>query len=147
MVKSGPRRCDRSAGLIEKHGLMDTLFPPAALVDASAPRATSTDHVGQAAAARTTRLEDRIAAVQSLLEELIVERGNIKAEIRAHEGALSPLRRLSTELLSLIFIFASRSTNWERQNPAPWIASQVCRRWRAITLSQPSLWTSIDLDF
>ncbi|KAF7361364.1 Carboxypeptidase [Mycena sanguinolenta] len=52
------------------------------------------------------------------------------------------------ELLSLILAFASRrSTYWERrQDPAPWTASQVCRRWRAITLSQPLFWVHIDLD-
>ncbi|KAJ7262701.1 hypothetical protein B0H12DRAFT_1180863, partial [Mycena haematopus] len=96
---------------------------------------------------RKTRLKARIAAVQSLLEELMAERVSMDAEIRAHEGTLSLLRRMPTELLSLIFVFASRSTYWERQNPAPWTASQVCRRWRAIALSQPSFWASIDLDF
>ncbi|KAJ7262683.1 hypothetical protein B0H12DRAFT_960568, partial [Mycena haematopus] len=86
--------------------------------------------------ARKTRLEDRIAAVQSLLEELRAEHDNMEAEIRTHEGTLSPLRRMPTELLSLIFVFAYCSTYWE----APWTASQVCHRWRAITLAQPSFW-------
>ncbi|KAJ6510542.1 hypothetical protein C8R45DRAFT_391911 [Mycena sanguinolenta] len=97
--------------------------------------------------ARKMRLEARIAAVQSLLEELIAERDNMEEEIHAHEGTLSPLRRMPPELISLIFVFASRSTRyWERQNPAPWTVSQVCRRWRAITLSQPLFWASIDLN-
>ncbi|KAJ6510540.1 hypothetical protein C8R45DRAFT_964458 [Mycena sanguinolenta] len=96
--------------------------------------------------ARKTRLEARIAAVRSLLEELIAERDNLEVEIHTHESTLSSLRRMPPELLSLIFVFASRSTRWERQNPAPWTASQVCRRWRAITLSQPLFWASIDLD-
>ncbi|KAJ7262678.1 hypothetical protein B0H12DRAFT_1012582, partial [Mycena haematopus] len=89
--------------------------------------------------ARKTRLEDRIAAVQSLLEELMAEHDNMEAEIRAHEGTLSPLRRMPTELLSLIFVFASRSPYYWGSE-APWTASQVCRRWRTIALSQASIW-------
>ncbi|KAJ7262698.1 hypothetical protein B0H12DRAFT_305133 [Mycena haematopus] len=91
--------------------------------------------------ARKIRLEVHIAAVQSLLAELGAERDNVEAEIRIHEGAVSPLRQMPTELLSLIFGFVSR----ERENPAPLAASQVCSRWRAIELAKP--WASMDLDF
>jgi len=96
---------------------------------------------------RKTRLEARIAALQVLLNTLMADHDSLEEEIRTHEGTLSLLRRMPPELLSLTFVFASRSTRFDRRDPAPWTVSQVCRRWRAIVLSQPSFWASIDLDF
>ncbi|KAF7356225.1 hypothetical protein MVEN_00953900 [Mycena venus] len=96
--------------------------------------------------ARKTRLDARIAALQSALNQLIADRDALEEEIRMRQGTLSPLRRMPTELLSLIFGFLSRFKLRERQNPAPWTVSQVCYRWREIVSSQPSFWTRIDLD-
>ncbi|KAF8147750.1 hypothetical protein K438DRAFT_458161 [Mycena galopus ATCC 62051] len=97
--------------------------------------------------AQKMRLEARIAAVESLLKALMADYDKIEEKIRTYEGSFSLLRRIPTELLSLIFVFASTSTPWVPQDPAPWTASQVCRRWRAITLFQSTFWASIDLDF
>ncbi|KAJ7306163.1 hypothetical protein DFH08DRAFT_517625 [Mycena albidolilacea] len=94
--------------------------------------------------AQKTRLEARIAAVQSLLEKLRVDCDNLDDDIQAHEGTLSPLRRIPIELLSLIFVFASRFKYLE---PTPWTASQVCHLWRTVALSQSSFWATINLDF
>ncbi|KAJ7763667.1 hypothetical protein DFH07DRAFT_812712 [Mycena maculata] len=79
------------------------------------------------------------------LDTLLEERNALDLEVRKHEGALSPLRRMPPELLSLIFQnalfphYPSADT--------PWIISAVCSRWRNITLSLPSLWSTIVLDF
>ncbi|KAF7356223.1 hypothetical protein MVEN_00953700 [Mycena venus] len=97
--------------------------------------------------ARKAELEARIVTLQSILNKLLADHKNIREEIWIHEGTLSPLRRMPTELLSLIFVFAFRPARDARQNSTPWTASQVCHRWRAIILSQPSFWASIDLDF
>ncbi|KAJ7763663.1 hypothetical protein DFH07DRAFT_812695 [Mycena maculata] len=92
---------------------------------------------------RKTRLDAQIAALRSSLKKLIADRDSLKEEIRLHEGTLSPLRRMPTELLSLVF----KSAAVPDKDPAPWTISQVCRRWRAIVVSQPSFWASIFLDF
>ncbi|KAJ7657568.1 hypothetical protein B0H14DRAFT_3078223 [Mycena olivaceomarginata] len=85
-------------------------------------------------------LEARIAAVQSLLEKLRVDCNNLDDDIQAHERTLSSLRRMPIELLSLIFVFASRFKYLE---PTPWTASQVCHLWRTVALSQ-SLMSEMD---
>ena len=69
-----------------------------------------------------------------------------------HQSLLSPLRRLPPELLYQIFeLFVpppfylngpDKPGHW---SGLPWSVSQVCHRWRAITLSMPFLWTSIPL--
>ena len=69
-----------------------------------------------------------------------------------HQSLLSPLRRLPPELLYQIFEFFAppplylngpdKPSHW---SGLPWSVSQVCHRWRAITLSMPLLWTRIPL--
>ncbi|KAJ7625619.1 hypothetical protein FB45DRAFT_921869 [Roridomyces roridus] len=86
-------------------------------------------------------LDSKIAQVQSLLQELLSERDEVDNEIRKHEGALSPLRRMPPEILSLIFTSTFSRTLFSEQS-APWIASAVCSRWRLIALS-PTFWTTI----
>ncbi|KAJ7879211.1 hypothetical protein B0H14DRAFT_2709652 [Mycena olivaceomarginata] len=97
--------------------------------------------------AQKMRLVAPIEAVQLLLYELSADCESLCEEIETHKATLSPIRRMPPELLSLIFACASQPTLHDRRDTAPWAASQVSRRWRAIALSQPSLWTSIDLDF
>ncbi|KAJ7728978.1 hypothetical protein B0H14DRAFT_2350518, partial [Mycena olivaceomarginata] len=67
-----------------------------------------------------------IVAVQLLLEKLRVDCDNLDNDIQAHEGTLSPLRRMPIELLSLIFVFAS---HFKYVEPTLWTSSQVCHLW------------------
>jgi len=67
-----------------------------------------------------------------------------------HQSILSPLRRLPPELLYQIFDFSAPPRlhlegpdNPIRWSELPFNVSQVCHRWRAITLSMPILWTRI----
>ncbi|KAJ7625611.1 hypothetical protein FB45DRAFT_921859, partial [Roridomyces roridus] len=86
-------------------------------------------------------LDSKIAQVQSFLQELLSQRDEAENEIRKHEGALSPLRRMPQEILSLIFTSTFSRTLFSEQS-APWISSAVCSRWRLIALS-PTFWTTI----
>ncbi|KAJ6520734.1 hypothetical protein B0H19DRAFT_1204636 [Mycena capillaripes] len=65
--------------------------------------------------------------------------------------ALSPLRRMPTEIISLIFTFATPPFtpfgNVMSVQEGPWALSAVCSRWRIIILSSPCFWTSLSLDF
>ncbi|KAJ7631359.1 hypothetical protein DFH06DRAFT_702903 [Mycena polygramma] len=101
--------------------------------------------------ARRTILDSRIAPLKAELEKLLDERNSLDAEIRKHEGALSPLRRLPTEILCAIFTLAlppfAYSSNVMNVQEGPWVLSAVCSRWRTIALSQPCFWTYIFLDF
>ncbi|KAF7330935.1 F-box domain-containing protein [Mycena venus] len=82
--------------------------------------------------ARMSGLNAKIAQFHSFLDDLRKESRGLAIEIRKHQGGLSPLRRLPTEILSFIFTFTD-----------PWTVSAVCARWRVIVVSQPCFWTSI----
>ncbi|KAJ7864031.1 hypothetical protein B0H13DRAFT_1088406 [Mycena leptocephala] len=92
--------------------------------------------------ARMTVLDSRLALLQSSFSKLLEERDELDIEIRKYEGALSPLRRLPTEIISLIFTFTLRLR--VNDESAPWTVSAVCARWRATVIFQPCFWTSID---
>ncbi|KAJ7446802.1 hypothetical protein FB451DRAFT_1291518 [Mycena latifolia] len=84
--------------------------------------------------------------LNAAIAKLIQEREALGVEIRKHQGALSPIRRIPTEILSHIFTFALPPHLPERASEsAPWIISAVSARWRAIVLSQPHFWSSIDI--
>ncbi|KAJ6481255.1 hypothetical protein C8R47DRAFT_1135170 [Mycena vitilis] len=101
--------------------------------------------------ARRTVLDSRIAPLKAELEKLLGERNSLDAEIRKHEGALSPLRRVPTEIICTIFTLAlhpsTYSSNIINVEEGPWVLSAVCSRWRTIVLSQPCFWTHLFLDF
>ncbi|KAK0240952.1 hypothetical protein EDD85DRAFT_1019881 [Armillaria nabsnona] len=62
-----------------------------------------------------------------------------------HKSALySPIRSLPVDLL--VFIFQLTSPNAAFTDQFPWIATRVCRQWRAVAHSNPILWSEINLD-
>jgi len=97
---------------------------------------------------RLGAIDAKIAMLQSAMDELREESDAIAIEIRKHEGGLSPLRRLPTEILSLIFTFTLPPYAYvPYTEPAPWTVSAVCARWRTTVISQPLFWTSIDYTY
>ncbi|KAJ6481197.1 hypothetical protein C8R47DRAFT_1049878 [Mycena vitilis] len=98
--------------------------------------------------ARISILENEmgLGVLQTSLDNLAEERDQLSVEIRKHEGALSPLRRTPTEILSHIFIFTLPPHRLDK-DPAPWTVSAVCARWRTAVISNPCFWTRIDLDY
>ncbi|KAJ7694667.1 hypothetical protein B0H17DRAFT_931723, partial [Mycena rosella] len=116
-----------------RSSILETNDPPAE-VDIPAIR----EFVARGSA-RRTRLDAKIVALKASLDELLQDRNPLDTEIRKHEGAVSPLRRMPTELLSLIFKY-TLPTRCERIDSAPWAIAAVCSRWRTIVLAQPSLW-------
>ncbi|KAJ7314379.1 hypothetical protein DFH08DRAFT_895321, partial [Mycena albidolilacea] len=98
--------------------------------------------------AREAYLDAKIAPLKAELAKLLEERDSLDAEVRKHEGALSPLRRMPVEIISLIFKFAAPFRSYVMNvKEGPWVLSAVCSRWRTIALSQPSLWNSFVLNF
>ncbi|KAJ7879187.1 hypothetical protein B0H14DRAFT_3773701 [Mycena olivaceomarginata] len=93
-------------------------------------------------------LDATITALKAELSKLLEERESLDAEVRKHEGALSPLRRMPVEIVSLIFKFAAPFRSYVMSvKEGPWILSAVCSRWRTIALSQPNLWAEFVLNF
>ncbi|KAF8971259.1 hypothetical protein BDZ97DRAFT_1349926 [Flammula alnicola] len=68
--------------------------------------------------------------------------------VHAHEAITSCIRRMPPEILQEIFSFISKDPTSHDQHllktrDLPWAPSQVCRSWRAIALSLPSLWNHL----
>jgi hypothetical protein len=85
------------------------------------------------------------------LHSAIIALENRKQELRAqHESLKSlliPVRKLSTEVLSLIFSHCEPATYFgaKIQIPGQHIA-RVCAYWRNVAHSTPSLWTNLSFD-
>ncbi|KAJ7500789.1 hypothetical protein B0H11DRAFT_2189207 [Mycena galericulata] len=89
-------------------------------------------------------LDTRLDLIMTSLEQTSLERWSLVSQIRKLQGAHSPLRRLPTELLSLIFTFANiPSSDPIFYKPAPWNLSQVCAHWRAVAMAQHGLWSTV----
>ncbi|KAJ7609125.1 hypothetical protein FB45DRAFT_712214, partial [Roridomyces roridus] len=61
---------------------------------------------------------------------------------------LSTLRRMPSEILAEIFLWTlppfAQNAN---VNQSPWVLEQISGCWRAISLSTPSLWSAVCVDY
>lgn len=88
-----------------------------------------------------SRLRDRLV----LLEE---ERASVSNYRARNIGIISPLRRMPPEVVCEIFSWTLPSADVALQSPfslnsSPWLLTHISSRWRAISLSSPSLWSHI----
>ncbi|KAK7031763.1 F-box domain-containing protein [Favolaschia claudopus] len=102
---------------------------------------------------RIASLDEEISALQRKLKELEEERVLVADYQTKNKAILSPLRRMPAEVLTEIFshlrpyrepVFEGRQSYLAH---GPWLPSHVSRRWRAISLSTPSLWSHIVIDY
>ncbi|KAF5356525.1 hypothetical protein D9758_008263 [Tetrapyrgos nigripes] len=85
--------------------------------------------------------------LNSEIRELEQKRDSVQTCIDVHRALLSPSRRLPVEILSEIFAHClprDRNPNCS-QSEAPILLGRVCRTWRHVSLSTPSLWASIHI--
>ncbi|KAJ7168004.1 hypothetical protein C8R46DRAFT_1094677 [Mycena filopes] len=80
--------------------------------------------------------------LRSAEEKLAQYRHKLEYLATTRRGVLSALRRLPNELLVEIFQYTIIPKGIRRMR-APWVASQVCSRWRAIAVASPVLWRHI----
>ncbi|KAF7300751.1 F-box domain-containing protein [Mycena kentingensis (nom. inval.)] len=90
---------------------------------------------------RLSELTIRTETVRAALGSLRAERKEMKRQLRAMSGVLSPIRRLPVEILSEIFLCVHATTPQQ----TPWRLGHICRAWRAVALGLPCLWSSIRL--
>ncbi|KAJ3719167.1 hypothetical protein C8R42DRAFT_584462, partial [Lentinula raphanica] len=105
-----------------------------------------------------SRLDTRIATVKALLLELEATRENLTPVISTYTQPLNPVRRLPTEILNLIFTYATEHDKPEEEyflsashsldlRLPQWIHGRVCRHWRHLIVNEwPLFWTRIKLD-
>ncbi|KAJ7609031.1 hypothetical protein FB45DRAFT_703426, partial [Roridomyces roridus] len=99
--------------------------------------------------AQLADLDGKIMHLKAQLRQLEDERA-VLAEYHAENAAVvSPVRRTPPEVLAEIFSWTLPSSDElegcssvrMKMEKSPWTLGQVCRRWRAIALSTPSLWS------
>ncbi|KAK0194797.1 hypothetical protein F5146DRAFT_1022823 [Armillaria mellea] len=91
----------------------------------------------------------RVASILKSYEEAYAktrsEQLRVQESMDRHKSALSsPIRSLPDDLL--VFIFQLTSTNAAFMDQFPWVATKVCRQWRAVAHSNRTLWSEIILD-
>ncbi|KAJ7186160.1 hypothetical protein C8R46DRAFT_1185621 [Mycena filopes] len=88
-----------------------------------------------------TLASSHISRLQDALERLVQQRKNLENFANTHRAVLSLLRLLPDEILLEIFRHSCAPTSEPSATAtAPWVASRVCRRRRAVSLSSPQLW-------
>ncbi|KAF7364378.1 hypothetical protein MSAN_01098500 [Mycena sanguinolenta] len=92
-------------------------------------------------------LDAEISRIQDHLRDLQEKRTGLATLHSQHTGILSPLRRMPPEILYEIFSWTVPLRDVFRAEKSPWILTRVCSGWRAIALSQPSLWSLLVFDF
>ncbi|KAJ6458417.1 hypothetical protein C8R47DRAFT_149694 [Mycena vitilis] len=105
------------------------------------------------AATRLVLLDDEIRQLWDQLEQLMSERDSVSSFHVKTRAILSPLRRMPSEILSEIFRWtlpAARDAPQRRGFRAmesPWVLTHVCRRWRSVSIPDPSLWSFVPIGY
>ncbi|THV02607.1 hypothetical protein K435DRAFT_716733 [Dendrothele bispora CBS 962.96] len=92
-------------------------------------------------------MDKDIVRLRTEMHQRIARRNKLAAIMDAHRALVSPIRRLSPELLSEIFIHClSEDHNPVRSiNEAPLLLTRICRSWRETALGDPRLWKSLHI--
>ncbi|KAJ7498163.1 hypothetical protein B0H11DRAFT_1856728, partial [Mycena galericulata] len=151
----------RSPTLVGEERLHDSDVAPGllhhALLNANdPPQAAEIPFIQSIAAKIRTRLDfldDEIARLRDRLGELEGERTSLARYHPQITGILSPLRRMPPEILVEIFSWTLPSLrealhrNKFTIQGSPWVLTHVSRRWRAVSISTPELWSLVALDY
>ncbi|TDL20834.1 hypothetical protein BD410DRAFT_772254 [Rickenella mellea] len=106
-------------------------------------------------------MEEELSSLNQVLLPLLAKRDKLNDRILAHKTLLTPARRLLPELVSEIFTHTIPSESSQfywgsnsgshllfprpRISAAPLKLGRICRHWRQIALSSPSLWSAVDI--
>lgn len=93
-------------------------------------------------------VDDKIGRLSAAFKDLTDEREMLQKCVDEHESALSPMRRLPTEIVSEIFLSSLTSEASDSLDAAkgPWRLGKVCSRWRRIVNSYPKFWSSLIIE-
>ncbi|KAF8185018.1 hypothetical protein K438DRAFT_1539773, partial [Mycena galopus ATCC 62051] len=96
---------------------------------------------------RLKHMDEEIEGVRKALEKLTKERDTLRTYVEAHQALMSPIRRCPLDIIREIFmacIPADRNCVMSAQE-APILLGRICRSWRAISISQPQLWSRLHI--
>ncbi|KAK6975110.1 hypothetical protein R3P38DRAFT_560359 [Favolaschia claudopus] len=99
---------------------------------------------------RVHALRDEIEELRRLTAQRLQELEDTENSVDGYTKTLSAIRRLPAEILCEIFVWVLRLTRLlggkSSQHP-PWKLGHICRRWRAVAVDYPSLWSTITVYF
>lgn len=112
------------------------------------PSDHQTRHINQVLVTKElelSHLENQVANVQSILQELLRERDVAQQFVDSHRALLAPIRRMPLEIMQEIFVHCLPTDQFIRPDAykAPLLLGQICRAWRRAALSTPALWNSL----
>ncbi|KAK7048691.1 hypothetical protein R3P38DRAFT_3619631 [Favolaschia claudopus] len=92
-------------------------------------------------------LDAEIEAIDITLTQLKEKREALKKPIDAHRALISPMRLLPIDILTEIFLtcLPSKHEALIDESEAPLLLGRICRHWRAVAYSTPTLWSSINI--
>ncbi|KAG2145157.1 hypothetical protein DEU56DRAFT_195002 [Suillus clintonianus] len=93
-------------------------------------------------------LETVMDGIKILHLELVEQKDKIIQSMTFHNGLVSPLWRLPTEILSQIFHHCLPEHKYlsPASNLAPMLLTRICRQWREVAMGTPSLWCRLVVD-
>ncbi|KAK7044517.1 F-box domain-containing protein, partial [Favolaschia claudopus] len=124
--------------------------PPAAIVHLAQSNATVTDAVEtNLVRSYIEELDLQMVSLDEALESLKLRKEQLRQTIKTYKACFAPIRRLPPEILGLIFSAVVQETASESlsldMDDAPWLLTRICRHWSAVALSNPALWSRLDL--
>ncbi|KAJ7146563.1 hypothetical protein C8R44DRAFT_898607 [Mycena epipterygia] len=131
------------------HKLLNTNEPPEDPVEVNLVQS-----VVSKIAPRLACLNHEISRLRDRLEQLEAERALLSSYLAQNNAILSPLRRMPSEVLGEIFSWtllpavrdASKRGRFDVTD-SPWLLTHISSHWRAVSLSTPSLWSVITVDY
>ena len=90
-------------------------------------------------------IDVEIERIEGILNSVKRKRAHIQESIDDFNTILAPVRRLSADVLGVIFnhCLATHRNPVMSASEAPILLTQICRYWRAIALSIPRLWSRL----
>ncbi|KAL0578518.1 hypothetical protein V5O48_003461 [Marasmius crinis-equi] len=120
---------------------------PPSSADEAALRREREEH-----ARAVTSMDTEMAQLQASIVALEKRRKRFGGRSPAYKLALNPVRRLPNEILAHIFMFCVdgevkclHRSLWPGK--PPWVLTQICRKWRMVSVSLPQLWSTIGVNW
>ncbi|KAF7356298.1 F-box domain-containing protein [Mycena venus] len=99
------------------------------------------------------RLDEQISRLRGQLKQLEDKYALVIGYRTRNRAILSPLRRIPPEILREIFSWTVPSIRDALirgsfdMHQSPWVLTRICSRWREVSISTPSLWSRVAIDY
>ncbi|KAJ3564916.1 hypothetical protein NP233_g7982 [Leucocoprinus birnbaumii] len=89
-------------------------------------------------------MNEMLRVVGTRVQTMLQRRRRLSFSLEIYKGVLAPISRIPNEILQEIFRHTLPSTFVRPSTRhSPLLLTMICRKWRSIALSTPSLWSSI----